>query len=186
MSRGEVITARFATLNVVDHDGDVIRPRAIGMSKINAGLYNHVLAGPTPAGYGDNYEEIGEAFATMTYITDTFAGRETYTYLKAMADAGRPVEWSMAYYVTKGRPLSNKDPLYEPNVGFWGKGPFEIQKMDIVSVDPMERDAGITTTTVKAKCEGCRTTGRCESGQSLQAMIDAAVEKALAARDAYV
>ena len=43
------VYARFATLNVIDHDGDVIRPKAIGKQKVNAGLHNHMASNPTPA-----------------------------------------------------------------------------------------------------------------------------------------
>ena len=167
-----VITARFATLDVLDHDGDVIRPKAIGKQKVNAGLYNHLLASPTPAGYGDTYEEDGAVYATIQYITDTFAGRETYTYLKAMADAKRPVEWSMAFNVTKGGPLPEKDPLYEPNVGFFREGPYEIKKMDIVSIDPVGRGAGINTATVEAK--GCD--GACEARRQVKEVGAATVK----------
>ncbi len=145
------VYARFATLNVIDHDGDIIRPKAIGKQKVNAGLHNHMASNPTPAGYGDTYEEDDAANARLTYITDTWAGRETYTYLKAMADAKRPVEWSMRYYVTNGRPLPEKDPLYQPAVEPFGDPPFEIKKMLIIDVDPVSKGAGIDTATVAAK-----------------------------------
>ena len=145
------VYARFATLNVIDHDGDVIRPKAIGKQKVGAGLHNHMASNPTPAGYGDTYEEDDAAYARLTYITDTWAGRETYTYLKAMADAKRPVEWSMRYYVTDGRTLPEKDPLYQPAVEPFGDPPFEIKKMLIIDVDPVSKGAGVDTATVAAK-----------------------------------
>ena len=145
------VYARFATLNVIDHDGDVIRPKAVGKQKVGAGLHNHMASNPTPAGYGDTYEEDDAAYARLTYITDTWAGRETYTYLKAMADAKRPVEWSMRYYVTDGRPLPEKDPLYQPAVEPFGDPPFEIKKMLIIDVDPVSKGAGIDTATIAAK-----------------------------------
>ena len=159
------VYARFATLNVIDHDGDVIRPKAIGKQKVNAGLHNHMASNPTPAGYGDTYEDDDAAYARLTYITDTWAGRETYTYLKAMADAKRPVEWSMRYYVTDGRPLPEKDPLYQPAVGPFGDPPFEIKKMDIIDVDPVSKGAGIDTATVAAKECG----PECQARQSAEA-----------------
>ena len=147
-----VITARFATFDVVDLDGDVIRPGSVGEQAVNAGLYNHVLAGPTPAGYGDAYEEDGAAYSRNTYLLNTYAGRETYTYLKAMADAGRPVEWSFVFYVEDGNELDTEDPLYEEVERFFGmSGPYEIKAMDIISVDPVGRGAGIDTATVDAK-----------------------------------
>ena len=107
-----------------------------------------MASNPTPAGYGDTYEEDDAAYARLTYITDTWAGRETYTYLKAMADAKRPVEWSMRYYVTDGRPLPEKDPLYQLAVEPFGDPPFEIKKMLIINVDPVSKGAGIDTATV--------------------------------------
>ena len=145
------VYARLATLNVIDHDGDIIRPKAVGKQKVNAGLHNHGGSNPTPAGYGDTYEEDDAAYARLTYITDTWAGRETYTYLKAMADAKRPVEWSMRYYVTNGRPLPEKDPLYQPPVEPFRDPPFEIKKMEIIDVDPVSKGAGIDTATIAAK-----------------------------------
>ena len=129
-----VVTARFATFDVVDLDGDVIRPGSVGEQVVNAGLYNHVLAGPTPAGYGDAYEDDGAAYSRNTYLLNTYAGRETYTYLKAMADAGRPVEWSFVFYVEDGNELDSEDPLYEEVETFFGlSGPYEIKAMDIIS-----------------------------------------------------
>ena len=157
-----VITARFATFDVLDHDFDIIRPGSVQAQRVNAGLYNHVMASPTPAGYGDTYEEEGAAYATNTYLLDTFAGRETYTYLKAMADVGRDVEWSFVFYIEDGNDLNDEDPLYEERDGFFGlQAPYEIKDMDIISVDPVGRGAGIDTATVDAKhcgpaCEAAR------------------------------
>ena len=166
------VYARFATLNVIDHDGDVIRPKAVGKQKVNAGLHNHGGSNPTPAGYGDTYEEDDAAYARLTYITDTWAGRETYTYLKAMADAKRPVEWSMRYYVTDGRPMPEKDPLYQPAVEPFGDPPFEIKKMEIIDVDPVSKGAGIDTATVAAKECGAECQARQAGAPAPSAGID--------------
>ena len=124
----------------------------MGKQSVNAGLYNHVLAGPTPAGYADTYEEDGAPYSKNTYLLDTFAGRETYAFLKSMSDAGRPVEWSFVFFVDDGNDLAEDDPLYEERETACGTiAPFEIKAMDILSVDPVARGAGINTATVEAK-----------------------------------
>ena len=153
-----VITSRFATLDVLDHDQDVIRPKAAGKQKVGAGSYNHMPDVPTPPGYGDTREEKNQALADLTYFLDTWTGKETYTYLKGMYDAKRPVEWSMKFYVKKGNPLSQDDPLFPDEHDEW-LPPYEIKKMDIVSVDPVDRGAGYNTGMVDAK--GCD--GACEA-----------------------
>ena len=146
-----VVVARFATFNVIDHDGDIIRPKSVGRQKIYGGLWDH--ANGLPPGDGDTYEENNAAHAKIVYDREDPEGLRLYRFLKRRADKNLPVDWSMAYYVTKGGKLPEKDPLYEPDVGFFGEGPYEIKKMDVVSVDPVGRGAGIDTATVEAK--GC-------------------------------
>ena len=136
------ITARFATLNVVDHDRDITRKGAFGKQQVSLGLYNHNLANPTPAGAGDISEKGDAAMMDGAYALETFAGKETATYLKWMHDQGRSVEWSYAYYVTDGGWIKVD-----------GDDVFEIKGLDVISVDPVGRGAGIDTRTVSAK--GC-------------------------------
>ena len=62
-----VVIARFATLNVIDHDGDIVRPKAIGKQLVYAGLWNHaqgVPVGSIPAHAGEpKYDENGRQVA---------------------------------------------------------------------------------------------------------------------------
>ena len=182
-----VIIARFATFNVIDHDGDIIRPKSVGKQKIYAGLFNH--ADGLPPGDAETYEETDGPYARIRYDQEDPEGLRHYRFLKRRANAKLPVEWSMRFYIEKGGLLPEKDPLYEPNVGFFdGGGPYEIKKMDIVSVDPVGRGAGINTATVEAKECGpaCEARRAGESGAAsldydrLAQVIAEAVVKAMA------
>ncbi len=146
------ITATFATLNVVDHDGDIIRKGAGDKKQVNLGLYNHVLASPTPAGVGDTYEKGNKLKMDGEYFLDLWAGEQTFRYIKHMKDRNRPVEWSFAYHVTEGGWIKRD-----------GKEIYEIKAMDIVSVDPVGRGAGIGTRTDSVKeCDGACMANRAE------------------------
>ena len=144
-----VIVARFATFDVIDHDGDIIRPKSVGKQRPYAGTWDH--AGGLPLGDVLTYEEKDAPYAELAYDLGDPVAQRQYRFLKRRADKGLPVEWSWVFHITKGNELPEKDPLYEPDVGFFGGPPFEIKKTDIVSVDPVGRGSGIDTAMVEAK-----------------------------------
>ena len=144
-----VVIARFATLDVIDHDGDIIRPKSVGKQLVYAGLWNH--ADGLPIGDAETYEDGDGAYAKLTHDLEDPDGLRQYRFLKRRAGKKLPVEWSWVFFVKKGNELPEKDPLYEPSVGFLGGPPYEIKKTDIVSVDPVGRGAGVGTAMVEAK-----------------------------------
>ena len=160
------ITATFATLNVVDHDGDIIRKGAGDKKQVNLGLYNHVFASPTPAGVGDTYEKGNKLKMDGEYFLDLWAGEQTFRYLKHMKDRKRPVEWSFAYHVTEGGWIKRD-----------GKKIYEIKAMDIISVDPVGRGAGINIQTDSVKdCDGACMANRAEAESEESTVGKAVVE----------
>ena len=87
------------------------------------------------------------------YFTDLWAGDQAFRYLKHMKDRKRPVEWSFAFYVTEGGWIKRD-----------GEDIYEIKAMDIISVDPVGRGAGIGTRTDSVKdCDGACMVNRAES-----------------------
>ena len=74
------ITARFATLGVVDLDGDIIQPGAIGDQNVLMGAYNHSFES-LPPGYGVTYENTTEALFRGKFL-ETPAGEAHYQTLK--------------------------------------------------------------------------------------------------------
>jgi len=132
------VTARFATLSVVDLDGDIIEPGAIGEQDVFMGAYNHDFA-MLPPGMGATYETEDEALFRGEFF-DTWSGDEHYKTIKA---AGGQMEWSFRFFVEEG--------------GFETRGGedyFVIRKARVAHVAPVERGAGINTATLDVKSCG--------------------------------
>lgn len=93
--KGEV-TAVFATLGVIDLDGDVTPPGAFeNGAKVRVSAYGHASwGGALPVGKGTIREEGNEAIAELQFFMDTTSGRDTFTVVKELGELG---EWSYGY-----------------------------------------------------------------------------------------
>lgn len=135
-SEGE-FTAVFATLNVIDHDGDVTRPGAFheGQETLIE-PWNHNYGEP-PVGKGVIHEQDNQAIIEGKFLLETQAGMEHYKVVKAL---GPLQEWSYTFEVEKVS---------------WGK--FEdrdvtfLESLDVWGVAPVTRGAGIDTQTISIK-----------------------------------
>lgn len=91
--RGQFM-AVFATMNVVDRDGDLTVPGAFGEQRVIISAYGHGSWGGTlPVGKGRIYEKGEEAIVEGMFFLDTAGGSETYKTVKNLGDLQ---EWSYA------------------------------------------------------------------------------------------
>ena len=140
------VTARFATLGVVDMDGDIIEPGAIGEQDVFMGAYNHDFA-MLPPGMGATYETEDEALFRGEFF-DTWSGDEHYKTIKA---AGGQMDWSFRFFVEEGG--------FETRAG---EDYYVIRKARVTHVAPVESGAGINTGTLDVKSCG----PACEAAKS--------------------
>lgn len=134
-------SATFATLNTIDHHGDVTVPGAFENGKsVFIGAYQHSM-GNLPVGRGVVRADEERAWVEGNFWLDTQSGQETYTAVKNSLDL---MEWSYIFTVEQA-----------------DFGPFEtegkavdvrfLKKVDVWSIDPVLRGAGIGTRTNSIK-----------------------------------
>lgn len=131
--------AVFATLETVDHDGDVIMKGSIEEgSKVRISAYNHSSwGGALPVGKGTVHEEENELKVRGQFFIDTESGNETYKVLKNLDDL---TEWSFGF------------DRVEEETGEWeGKQVNLLKKMKVYEVSPVLLGAGIGTRTTVMK-----------------------------------
>lgn len=136
---GEV-TAVFATLGVIDHDGDVTLPGAFADgAAVRISAYNHASWGPAslPVGKGTIRESGNEAIFEGQFFMNTQTGRETFEVVKELADLG---EWSYGYDV-----LESSDGAQE------GQQVEFLKKVAVYEVSPVLLGAGLNTRTLAVK-----------------------------------
>jgi len=129
--------AEFATLNVVDHDGDVTVPGAFQDGQetlIEAWNHNY---GQLPVGKGVIHEDGDKAVVEGFFFLDTQGGLEHYKTVKAL---GSLQEWSYTFDVED----SGYGEFDDQDVQF-------LRKLDVWGVAPVERGAGIDTRTTDIK-----------------------------------
>lgn len=154
---GEFV-ARFATLNVVDHDRDVTETGAFPDGQetlIEAWNHNY---GQLPVGKATIREEDDVARVEGAFFLDTQGGLEHY---KTVKNLGELQEWSYTFRILEA-----------------GFGEFEgqqvrfLKKLDVISVAPVDRGAGINTGTLAVK------DGRdgAKARETVQAMHDLTVK----------
>ncbi len=132
---GEFV-AEFATLNVVDHDGDVTLPGAFSQQEVVIEPWNHNWNAP-PVGRGMIREDNGKAIVEGRFFTDTASGLEHYRTVKNLADMQ---EWSYSFDIID----------YEYG-NFAGKNVRFLKELDVIGVGPVTRGAGIDTRLVAIK-----------------------------------
>lgn len=130
-------SAEFATLNVIDHDGDVTLPGAFrdGQETLIE-AWNHGLS-QLPVGKGVIHERDDKAIIEGRFFLDTQGGQEHYKVVKAL---GPLQEWSYTFQVEE-----RKFGEFEGhNVQF-------LRALDVWGVAPVQRGAGIDTRTTSIK-----------------------------------
>lgn len=146
---GGTFSARFATLNVKDHDGDVITTGAIGKQDVKISQYNHGSWGEgadaLPIGVGKVYEYGGQARVKGEFNLDNPAAAATYQTMKWLHSKGHSQEFSFA--------LPDVDvEMRELD----GEVLRHITRVSIPEVSPVMMGAGIDTALLSIKGRGMR------------------------------
>lgn len=130
-------TAEFATLNVIDHDRDVILPGAFHENRETLiEPWNHNY-GELPVGKGVIHEKDDKAIVDGKFFLETQAGLDHYHVVKAL---GPLQEWSFTFDIEK----NSQGKFEDQPVQF-------LEKLDVWGVAPVTRGAGIDTRTVSIK-----------------------------------
>lgn len=129
-------TSVFATLNVIDQDGDVTLPGAFSEQEVLVEPWNHDWRTP-PVGSATISERGDQAVADGVFFLETEAGRDHHAVAKRL---GRRQEWSYSFHIV------------EASTGeFSGKKVRFLKKLDVVGVGQVTRGAGIDTHTESVK-----------------------------------
>lgn len=144
-----LVSAVFATFNVVDSDGDVTVPGAFeDGAQMAISAYGHTSwQGALPVGIAKIRTTSTEAILDGQFFMDTEHGRDTFRTVKRLHDAGLG-EWSYGYDVVKH--------TYGEHSG--RKARF-LQKLLVHEASPVLVGAGVNTRTLAAK-SGTRPSGR--------------------------
>jgi hypothetical protein len=137
-SDGEEGTFRsvFASLNVIDHDGDVIRPGAFQEGQeVVVENWNHGY--DLPPGKGVIHSDEEKAWIDGRFFLETTQGKDMYLTLKELDGLE---EWSFTFDIEKA----------ERGV-FEGEDVRFLDMLDTWGVAPVTRGAGIGTETVALK-----------------------------------
>lgn len=129
-------SARFATLQVIDHDLDVTLPGAFGNQSVLIEAYGHndkIL----PVGVGKISEQGNDALLDGHFFLDTVGGKEHYATLKNL---GPLQQWSYTFQVEDSAPGV-----------FDGQDVRFLKKMHVIAASPVQRGAGVNTQTLAIK-----------------------------------
>ena len=132
--------AVFATLGVVDLDGDKIVPGAIGNQDVIISSYGHESwYGRLPVGKGKIFERGNEAIVSGQFFTDTLTGNETYKTVKNVAELQ---EWSFSLLDVKHTTAVEGDDQIR-----------SLLSIKVNEVSPVLKGAGVNTRTLAVKSE---------------------------------
>ncbi|MGI8518638.1 MAG: hypothetical protein ACR2ME_09940 [Acidimicrobiia bacterium] len=149
-----IVEATVATLGVIDHDGDIVEPGALGgRQRAPLSAYNHSSSAAVtlPLGVAEVTESGSKWLATTRYFLETLAGREAFATVKALHEAGLPSEYSWGYEVLKSEPDSVD-----------GRRIRRLKKIRLIEVSPVLRGASVGTGSTGVKCDSCAAkTGPC-------------------------
>lgn len=148
--KGQVI---FATLGVVDKDGDLTEPGAFGRQTAHL-LPMHVWNdADTPfIGVANIREANARAIADIELNMDLQRGRDWRSSLKFALDHGKTIEWSYGFDIIDSE-MRTVD----------GEQIRVLKKLKVHEVSPVVIGAGVGTRTVSVKeCESC---GRNQSSE---------------------
>lgn len=143
--KGEV-EAVFATLNVVDSDGDVTPPGAFeDGAKVRISAYGHKSwEGVLPVGKGSIREVGNEAVMSGKFFMDIPEGLATFKVVKALGEDGLQ-EWSYGY-----------DPIEYSFGEFEDQQVRFLNKLKVHEVSPVLLGAGVGTRLLTAKSAGLK------------------------------
>ena len=135
-------TATFSTFNIVDHDGDVVAPGAFQDQKeVPIGAYQHAID-KLPVGKGIIRSDNERAHIDGSFFLDTPHGDATYRTIKNLDD----IEWSYIFTVEDSEVTPDftvgDDLHHDVRI---------LKKLDVWSIDPVLRGAGIGTGTDSIK-----------------------------------
>jgi len=142
-----LVQAEFATLNVIDLDGDVTLPGAFGDQRVKLAAWGHNW-GDLPVGKGGISEQGEKAVFDGKFFLDTTAGLE---HFKTVKNLGALQEWSYGFEVKQA--VRRGQPEFDAALaeGYNGPKPANVerilQKMKVFEVSPVMRGAGINTRT---------------------------------------
>ncbi|MGI8514501.1 MAG: hypothetical protein ACR2NT_05050 [Acidimicrobiia bacterium] len=141
-----VVEATVATLSVVDHDGDIVEPGALGgRQRAPLSAYNHSSSGEAlPVGVAEVVESGSKWLATTRYFLETLAGREAFATLKALHEAGLPSEYSWGYAVITSAPDTVD-----------GRRVRRLKALRLLEVSPVLQAASVGTGSTAVKCDSC-------------------------------
>lgn len=152
-AQGEFVAA-FATLDVIDKDGDVILAGALGDQadgmigqKVKIASWGHKWD-QLPTGRGEIYEQDGRLYVQGKFFLDTPHGLAEYQTVKAL---GELCEWSFGFHIEAAEPgmVDNRPVRF-------------IKRVRVFEVSPVLEGAGVNTETVSIKgC--CPTCGSADS-----------------------
>lgn len=143
-----LIEAVFATLNVIDSDGDVTLPGAFTEgAPVTISAYGHASwGGALPVGKGTIRTSGDDAILSGRFFMDTVAGKDTFTVVKALAEGGDSGEgapgqqWSYGYDVTSCEYGMQED----QDVRF-------LKGLTVFEVSPCLLGSGVNTRVLSAK-----------------------------------
>jgi HK97 family phage prohead protease len=155
--------AKFATLNVIDKDGDVILPGAIENGKaILISAYQHgSWNGGLPVGKGVIKEEKNTLLVEGELNLNTVSGKEHYEMMKFSADLQ---EFSFGFRVLE----IDEESEWAKNPKVWRV----MKKIDVFEVSPVLKGAGIDTRLVAIKNEKDGLTMKEQTEAALTAVND--------------
>ena len=131
-------TARFATLNVRDLDGDVTLPGAFGKQTVLLADWAHDNRSPS-IGRADIREEGDQALGDIRFNMKMMRGNEAY---QSIAMSQELQEWSYAYQIPEGG-------AYQGD--FEGQQVRFLKTIKVIHLSPVEQGAGINTATLDIK-----------------------------------
>jgi len=135
------VRAVFATLNVIDKQGDIIMNGAVQSGQqVRMSAYNHSSwSGALPVGKGVINETGNELVFEGQFFLDTQGGSETYKTVKNIGDLG---EWSFGFDVLEKDFQVDEQTQQEIR---------RLKKLDVFEVSPVLIGAGVATRTMAIK-----------------------------------
>lgn len=173
VSEAGTVKAVFATLGVVDHDGDIIPAGAIvNGQKVRISAYNHSSwGGAMPVGKGTISEVGNELIFDGQFFLDTAGGLETYKTVKNIGELG---EWSFGFDVLEKEFI--KDPATNQDIR-------RLKKLSVYEVSPVLLGAGIDTRTLDIKGLGADSSTYQEHAEKLLADVAEFVKRSQSIAD---
>jgi hypothetical protein len=150
------LSVEFATLNVLDLDGDITLPGAFGIQEVRIQSHGHNTSQWT-IGKGTIKETDGKAVMDGQLNLDMDVGKEAHASLKFDLEHGSPLqEWSYIFEI-QDADFGERD----------GREVRFLKRLKVYSVDPVFLGAGIGTRTTAVKSAGLPYMEFCEELDAL-------------------